>query len=318
MRARDKRLDREVAIKQLRAVNAQLEARFRLEAKITARLSHRAIVPVHEVGRWPTGEPFYAMKLVAGRSLRATLDATPALADRLALAPTLLGVIDAIAYAHDEGVLHRDIKPDNIMLDARGDAFIVDWGLAKERGGSGERGVLGTPPYLSPEQARGDAVDERSDVYSLGALLYELVAGDAPYRGDTQRVLDAIAAGPPPPLRERQPAAPRELVAIVEHAMARAPAARYPTAHALADDVARFTRGELVSAIRYSPAQRARHWVRRHRALVSRAPRWCSPRSRPGRGSSRAAGPPRGVRSCASCPASRRTRRDRRCRPTAS
>ncbi|HEU0032230.1 MAG TPA: protein kinase [Kofleriaceae bacterium] len=284
IRARDRRLDRVVAIKQLRATNAQLEARFRLEARLTARLAHPAIVPVHEVGRWPSGEPFYAMKLVTGRSLRERLDALPALADRLALLPQVTTVVDAIAYAHREHVLHRDLKPSNIMLGDTGEAYVVDWGLAKDLRSAepavpanlgtpdadltSDGAVLGTPPYLSPEQARGDAVDERADVYSLGALLYEVVAGAPPYTGDAERVLAAIAGGPPPAIELRQPAVPRELAAIIARAMARAPADRYPTARQLADDLHRFARGELVSAYRYSVAQRAWRWTRRHRTLA--------------------------------------------------
>ena len=282
LRARDKRLDREVAIKQLHANSAQLEARFRLEARITARLSHPAIVPVHEVGRWPSGEPFYAMKLVTGRSLRAVLDATPALADRLALVPALAQIADAVGYAHGEGVLHRDLKPGNIMLDERGAAFVVDWGLAKDRRAdppapeqragdaalTSSGAVLGTPPYLSPEQARGDVVEERADVYSLGAIGYELIAGTTPYAGSSGEVLAEIASTPPPPLAARQPSAPRELVAIVERAMARDAADRYPTARELADDLRRFANGELVSAYRYSRVQRARRWLARHRGAA--------------------------------------------------
>ena len=284
IRARDRRLDRVVAIKQMSAISAKHEARFRIEARLTARLHHPAIVPVHEVGRWPSGEPFYAMRLVTGRSLAAVLDATPALVDRLALLPQVTTVVEAIAYAHREHVLHRDLKPSNIMLGESSEAYVVDWGLAKELRGddvapatteeiedpllTSAGAVLGTPPYLSPEQARGDAVDERADVYSLGALLYELVTGVRPYSGNSTEVLSAIAAGPPPPIEARQPAVPRELAAIIDRAMARAPADRYPTANGLADDLRHFARGELVSAYRYSPAQRAARWVRRRRTVV--------------------------------------------------
>jgi WD40 repeat protein len=283
IRARDRRLDRFVAIKQLRATNAQLEARFRLEARLTARLAHPAIVPVHEVGRWPSGEPFYAMKLVTGRSLRERLDAASGLADRLALLPAVTTVADAVAHAHREKILHRDLKPGNIMIGDAGEAYVIDWGLAKDLRGEDVAtpearsadpsltmagAVLGTPPYLSPEQARGDAVDERADVYSLGALLYELVTGTAPYAGDVAGVLAAIAAGPPPAAAAREPAVPPELAAIIARAMARAAIDRYPTAGELTADLQRFARRELVSAYRYSIAQRAGRWVRRHRAAA--------------------------------------------------
>ncbi|HEU0031644.1 MAG TPA: protein kinase [Kofleriaceae bacterium] len=282
IRARDRRLDREVAIKQLRATNAQLETRFRLEARLTARLSHPAIVPVHEVGRWPSGEPFYAMKLVSGRSLRAVLDATPALVDRLALVPAIAELADAVGYAHREGVVHRDLKPSNLMLDDGGHAYVVDWGLAKDRRDddaplpdmpasadlTAAGSVLGTPPYLAPEQARGEPVDATADVYALGTLLYELIAGIAPYTGEPAAMLAAIASAPPPRLVDRQPSAPRELVAIVERAMARQPRDRYPHAGELADELRRFGRGELVRAYRYTAAHRAARWLRRHRGLA--------------------------------------------------
>jgi len=282
LRARDLRLGREVAIKEL--LGGAERARFRREAELTARLQHPAIVPVYEAGRWPSGEPFYAMKLVAGAPLAARLDAAHTLSERLALLPHLIAVADAIAYAHGQGVIHRDLKPSNILIGDFGETVVIDWGLAKhvsepdlpQQAGPSQApdatvagAVLGTPPYMSPEQARGEPARESSDVYALGAILYHLLARRAPYEGPSAAdVLADVVAEPPPALEEVAPDAPADLCAVVNKAMARDAAARYPSARELSADLRRFQTGGLVSAHRYGTLARVRRWVARHQRVV--------------------------------------------------
>jgi len=286
--ARDRRLGRRVAIKELRASTPTLRARFTREVLLTARLEHPAIVSVHEGGVWPTGEPFYAMRLVSGRSLDQLLRERRSLAERLALVPHVMAVADAIAYAHQQRVIHRDLKPHNVMVGEFGETVVIDWGIAKDLAAAGDDdslpaptlaagsaetelgSVLGTPVYMPPEQARGEPVDERADVYAIGAMLYHVLCGQPPYRGATlDEVIAAVTQRPPPRLAERQPGLPGDLVAIVERAMARDPGDRYPSGRALADDLRRFQTGQLVGAHRYSTAELLRRWVRRHRAPVA-------------------------------------------------
>jgi tetratricopeptide (TPR) repeat protein len=282
--ARDLRLGRDVAIKEV-LHRGDGEARLVREALIAARLQHPAIVPIFDAGRRPDGAPFVAMKLVEGRTLRDAVAAAPTLRERLALLPHAIAVAEAIAYAHSRGVIHRDLKPGNVLVGAFGETAVVDWGLAKELGapddepgqlaaGGGydwdatrDGTVLGTPAYMPPEQARGEAVGARADVYALGALLYHLLSGAAPY--ERGQVTAKLLAGPPPALEARQPGVPPDLAAIVAKAMARDPADRYPDAGPLADDLRRFQTGKLVSAHEYSPAALALRWLRRHRAVVS-------------------------------------------------
>jgi tetratricopeptide (TPR) repeat protein len=288
--ARDRRLGRTVALKELQAAASPDARRFVREALVTARLQHPAIVPIYEAGRWPDGVPFYAMKLVSGRSLDALIRAAEGgLAGRLALLPHLLAVAEAVAYAHGQHVVHRDLKPANVLVGSFGETVVVDWGLAKDlgsaatddnaplavaAGGGGDDTVagtvLGTPAYMAPEQARGEAVDERADVYALGAMLYYLLAGTPPRSGTTVReVLAAAASERPRPVTEREPDAPPDLAAIVEKAMELEATRRYPTARELAEDLRRFQTGQLVSAHRYSPGELVRRWVRQHRAAVT-------------------------------------------------
>jgi serine/threonine protein kinase len=166
-------------------------------------------VPIYEAGRWrSTSEPFYAMKLVEGRTLKEALVEAPHLAARLALLPNVLAVAEAVAFAHTHRIIHRDLKPANVLLGPFGETIVADWGLAKDLDeGQGEHApvgeptarppaddsrtvegsVLGTPGYMAPEQARGDDADERSDVYALGATLYHLLAGKARFAGRTSR-----------------------------------------------------------------------------------------------------------------------------------
>ena len=288
VRAVDRRLGRTVAVKELLRHDASNEARFLREAMITARLEHPGIVPVHEAGRWPNGDPYYVMKLVEGRTLKELIAKAPALRERLALLPHVIAVADAVGYAHSQGVIHRDLKPSNVIVGEFGETIVVDWGLARDRkrdlpepaedvitaGGSGASTVsgkvVGTPAYMSPEQALGGVVDERADVYALGAVLYEVLAGSPPHADSTpQAVLDRVIAGPPRPLAMVVPGVPGELATIVRKAMARDPEARYPNAIALAEDLRRFTTGQLVSAHSYSTWALLRKKLERHRGVVA-------------------------------------------------
>jgi WD40 repeat protein len=293
--AHDRRLGRTVALKRLRPTRDRTaQDRFVREALLTARLQHPGIVPVYEAGRWPDGDPFYAMKLVSGQPLSRQVEVTRSLAERLALLPHVLDVAEAIAYAHSRGVIHRDLKPANVLVGSFGETVVIDWGLGKELGdeasserlaatphepGEGDEGdgeltragaVMGTPIYMPPEQARGEPVGPAADVYSLGAILYHVLAGRPPYeRGSGLEVLGRVLLGPPPPLTELEPRVPRELAAIVAKAMAREPGDRYPTAAQLAEDLRRYQTGQIVGAHRYTAGQRLRRWAWRYRTAVT-------------------------------------------------
>ena len=287
--ARDRRLGRPVALKELLSSSPDLARRFEREALMTARLQHPSIVNVHEAGRWPSGEPFFAMKRVVGRPLDRVVLEAGSLDGRLALLPKVLAVAEALAYAHEQGVIHRDLKPANVLVGSFGETVVVDWGLAKdllregafdesEEKAAQELGpdgltvvgtVMGTPAYMAPEQARGERVDERADVYALGAILYTVLAGAPPYMGPSSTaVLEEVLKGPPPALEERQPGLPEDLLALVRKAMAAGKEDRYRTAREFAEDLRRYQTGQLVGAHRYSPGQIVRRWVRRHRAVL--------------------------------------------------
>lgn len=288
-RARDRRAQREVALKELLGSSEKLRLRFEREARVTAQLQHPSIVPVYEVGRWPDGRPFYAMKLVGGRPLDDVVDEALDPDARLALVPRILPAVEAMAYAHRQGVIHRDLKPANVLLGEFGETIVIDWGIARridepddaprregsaaETTGSDRKltvdgAVVGTPAYMPPEQAMGREVDARADVYALGALLHHTLTGEPPYDGDdAQSVLVRVLTEPPPPLAARAPSAPRDLIGIVEKAMARDPADRYADAGELARDLEAFTTGRLVEAYRYSSWDLLRRFVRRNRAL---------------------------------------------------
>jgi tetratricopeptide (TPR) repeat protein len=286
--AHDVRLGRAVALKELHEGSSGTR-RFVREALVTARLQHPSIVPVYEAGRWPDGLPFYAMKMVTGRSLDLVIRDTDSLAARLVLLPHVIAVAEAIAYAHSQRIIHRDLRPANVLVGSFGETVVVDWGLAKDLGhpaadeplpesaaGDGAASetvvgtVLGTPHFMPPEQARGETVDERADVYALGAILYYLLAGAPPHAGKTAtEALAAAAAGPPPPMETREPNVPQELAAIVRKAMAGDAADRYPTAQELAADLRRFEAGQLVSVHQYSSMDLFRRWVARNRVAVT-------------------------------------------------
>ncbi|HWB78446.1 MAG TPA: serine/threonine-protein kinase, partial [Nannocystaceae bacterium] len=286
-RAHDRQLEREVAIKSLLDPSAHHGLRFAREARVTARLQHPSIVPIYDIGRFGDGQPYYAMKLVSGRTLDEAIKDTSTLAQRLALVPALIGVADAIAYAHAQRVIHRDLKPHNVVLGPFGESMVIDWGLAKQLDAPGitepgesredpddpaltlEGAVLGTPAYMPPEQAAGKAVDERADVYALGAMLYHVLAGRPPYRGPNARaVLVEVLEGPPQPLASAVAGMPADLVAIVDKAMAREPAQRYADAQQLVADLRRFQTGQLVGAHHYTAWSHLLRFLRRHVAAV--------------------------------------------------
>lgn len=295
LRAKDRRLDRIVALKELHFDTPAVNARFIREIQVTARLQHPNIVPVHDAGRWPSGEPFYAMKLVDGRSLSQVIRESRDFHERLSLVRAVADVADAMAYAHSLGIIHRDLKPANVLVGAFGETVVIDWGLAKDLNDEeGERSyreltpstvaphslnehvttdgaVMGTPAYMPPEQARGEPVNETADVFALGALLYHVIAGVNPYSDRGGIVLKLVLEGPPTPLAELIPEVPPDLLAIIEKAMARRPSRRYRTAKELAAELRRYISGGLVGAYRYSSFELLRRFVSRQRTAVSTA-----------------------------------------------
>jgi WD40 repeat protein len=286
--ARDRRLHRRVAVKELLEPSEADQARFAREALITARLQHPSIVRVYEAGRWPSGRPFYAMEWVEGRSFDQVIAAARNLDERLGLLPHVQKVAEALAYAHAQRIIHRDLKPSNVIVGSYGETVVIDWGLAKDLAGPADEApsarpflptsdaltvagaVMGTPAYMPPEQARGAVVDERADVYAIGAILYATLSGRAPFSGPSaHEVLAQVLAGPPPPLPTLEPGVPADLAAVVDKAMAADPPARYASAGELAEDLKRFATGQLVKAHRYSRATLIKRWLRRHRAPVA-------------------------------------------------
>jgi serine/threonine-protein kinase len=295
--ARDERLRREVALKELlpeQGPSAAARQRFLLEARITGQLEHPGVVPVYELGDGPA--PYYTMRFVHGRTLdqaaqayhakRAKGRARPL--DLHKLLRAFVSVCQTVAYAHARGVVHRDLKGANVLLGDYGEAIVLDWGMAKVRGaeaatdlppvaddgpgGTVAGQVLGTPAYMPPEQAAGrqDLVDHRSDVYALGAMLYEILTGRPPFTGDQpQEVLRRVREAAPPPPRRVCPGVPAALEAICLKALARAPADRYAAAKDLAGDVEHWLADEPTQAYREPWAARLGRWTRRHRTPVA-------------------------------------------------
>lgn len=292
LQAWDVRHERQVAMKLVLRGATTAAARFTREVRILSRLQHPSIVPLYEAGRFPDGEQFFAMRLVEGGSLEDALARAETREDRLALLPHLLAVTDALAYAHGQRVVHRDLKPSNVLVGTFGETVVIDWGLAKELtadeqepASSHERGnepddgappletrpgqALGTPSYMAPEQARGEPVGTRVDVYAIGAMLYHVVAGAPPYQGDSaDAVLASVLSAAPPRLADKAPGAPADLVSLVDRAMARDALVRYASARELAEDLRRFVSGQRVRAHRYSPVALASRWVSRHRGAT--------------------------------------------------
>lgn len=322
--ARDLELERQVAVKRIRTElteHPEIQSRFLREAKLTGALEHPGIVPIYGLLRQADGRPLYAMRWIRGTSLRAQAERfhserprgastfTRQDRDLRQLLGHLISVCQAAAYAHSQGVVHRDIKPDNIMCGEFGETLLVDWGLAKrvdaesesdeataetsssgaasptanpgqgestcgprDDGATTEGVVVGTPHYMSPEQAAGamSSVGPTSDVYSLGATLYFLLTGQAPHEGrTTAEVLDSARRGGFPTPRQRLPSVPAALDAVCRRALAHIPAERYATPQSLADDLECWLADEPLTVHRESLARRAARWLRKH-------PRWSS------------------------------------------
>ena len=269
-RARDTKLDRIVALKLPRVgeLDDRSRALFIREASAAAAIQHPNIVPVYETGE-ENGEAYIVSQFINGITLSERLKVhrfTPRDAAEL-----IATVADAVHHGHEAGVIHRDLKPGNIMIDTEGTPFVMDFGLAKRDSAeitlTVDGMILGTPAYMSPEQARGDtrASDRRSDVYSLGVVLYELLTGEKPFEGSSRVLLHQIQSEDPraPRMIERQ--VPRDLETICLKAMAKAPEKRFQTAEELSADLRRFLAEEPILARRVSRVERAGRWIRRNR-----------------------------------------------------
>jgi eukaryotic-like serine/threonine-protein kinase len=249
-------LARRVALKAIMMADGseQLTIRLLQEARVIARLEHPGIVPVHDAGTLPDGRVYYTMKLVNGARLDRHVAEVQSLTDRLRI---FQKICEAVSFAHSRGVLHRDLKPQNVMVGAFGEVLVMDWGLSKLLGTrnpatlpagdpkgtkreTSDGAVLGTPGYMSPEQQRGQELDVRSDVFSLGALLKSLFPENAP----------------------------RAVAAIAQKAMGAVPAERYPTVASLSADVASYLDGFPVVAYPESALTRTWRWLVRNRAWI--------------------------------------------------
>jgi serine/threonine protein kinase len=309
--AEDQELHREVALKQIQdqqADDPSSRSRFLLEAEITGGLEHPSIVPVYGLGQYADGRPFYAMRFVKGDSLKDAIRRYHAkemknqgIGERAVEFRKLLGrfvdVCNAIGYAHARGVLHRDLKPGNVMLGQYGETLVVDWGLAKVTG-TQERGeepsveatlrppsasgsgatlagtALGTPAFMSPEQAAGrlNELGPATDIYSLGATLYSLLTGKTPFLdAPAGEILVHVEKGEFAKPRQLNPEIPRALEAICLKAMSLRPGNRYKSVRALADDIEHWLADEPVTALVEPVGERARRWARRHRPVVAGA-----------------------------------------------
>ena len=323
MIARDNVVGREVALKELLPELQEQEGkgtpataaqetigvveRFLREAKVTGQLEHPNVVPVYEIGRQESGSLYYTMKFVRGQTMaerlrdidRLQLPKEKKLALRLKLLEAFQGICNAVAFAHSRGVIHRDLKPQNIMVGDFGETVLLDWGLARVKGQDDKIGkqltlvatnmlseslmkqnadgltvdgtVFGTPHYMPPEQARADLkeIDEQSDVYSLGAILYEILTGVPPYDGPTAGfILQQVMSGPPRKIKERELQSPPDLAALCEFAMAHDKGRRMKTALQLAAEIQSYRDGGQLKVYRYGAFEQARRAMLRHRGAV--------------------------------------------------
>ena len=309
MLAIDEQIGREVAIKELipdsgsdwatdtpisQRLSTPGTVRFLREARVTGQLEHPNIVPVHEVGRREDGSLYYTMRFVRGETMARRLKDCKTLADRMKLLGAFWDVCNAISFAHSRGVVHRDLKPENIMTGEFGETVVIDWGVAKVAGKQDIRATdierelrylkqqdtsktaagtaIGTPSYMSPEQAKGDIdeIDERSDVWGLGALLYEILTGRPPYVGETpMEIILKVGSEPIEPVRGLCPEAPAELAAVAEKSLNKDRAGRYQSARELTTEIDAFMTGSRVTAYDYSSWELLKRFARQNRKTIA-------------------------------------------------
>ncbi|HUE14183.1 MAG TPA: protein kinase [Planctomycetaceae bacterium] len=268
-KARQMSLNRLVALKMILAgewATPEARQRFRAEAEAAANLQHPIIVAIHEVGEHE-GQQYFSMDFVAGKNLADLVRGNPLSAERAAA--YVKTIAEAVHFAHQRGILHRDLKPQNVLIDAEDRPRITDFGLAKrvdtDSGLTRTGDVLGSPSYMSPEQAdsRPDEVGPESDVYSLGAILYELLTGHPPFHGATTlETLCQVIQSPPISPRKLNPAVPRDLETICLKCLEKSPPKRFRSAHELAEELERFLHGErILSGSRRLEPARMRRWV---------------------------------------------------------
>lgn len=290
-KATDVNLQRPVAVKRLRpeyAAQGDIRQRFFAEAEILAGLDHPGTTPVFEAGLLPDGDCFYAMKKVRGKTLGDLMkeripDDYLDRSNRAQFIGIFSRACQAVASAHDQGVIHRDLKPENIMVDDFGVVYVMDWGLAKQlvEDDDGNQSdsqrtrlgaVMGTPAYMSPEQASGHASesDRQTDVFSLGVMLYEILTGVNPFRGETAvESMKGVMYHEPDPPRKLNPRVDRTISAITMKALAKDPFKRYRSARELAEDIRRYREFLPVSAIEPTKGEKLANWSRRRPRLAA-------------------------------------------------
>lgn len=277
LRGRDNHLGRDVVLKTVRNNDVRMRRRFEREIKIAAQLEHPSIVPIHDSGEFEDGTPFYVMRHVRGEELELKIRSATSPTERLALLGNVNDLVNAMAYAHARGFVHRDLKPQNVLVGPFGETVVIDWGLAKlaRKPESSDQGApesstvgpgteytseaMGTKGYVAPEVLAGESATAHADVFSLGMILYRTVTGEPACAPLDLSVVHATLR------RER---VPRDLVAIVRRALAPGVSDRYPHAQALSNDLRRFSEGQLVDARDYGPLDRLLRAMRRNRVLV--------------------------------------------------